>query len=301
MDRRRTKRQAPEASGDPPIDPAKLKAEIAELGSYLALASRHSRPTPKASSSYPFLRRARSQSRANGRTAQGRDLHGIRPHPEPTSPDLLAANGYAGEIVADERQQQDAESHAIYADWLARHAGTPCISGSKTADMKAAIVEAFRDHKTDPDRHRIRRRGHQPSVLLAACQFRSAVESATGGAAHRPLSSLRPEDRRAGGQLPQPEEPRRGARVRAPRRQIQAVRGRFRGERRGAWARSKAAPISSAGFSRSISWRAPRPRSTPTSTGFGPNSTPASRPTFWTRAASCLASLIKTLSHPEGS
>ena len=42
----------------------------------------------------------------------------------------------------------DPTSVAIYKDWLERHRGTDAISGSKTADMKAAIVEAFRENKT---------------------------------------------------------------------------------------------------------------------------------------------------------
>ena len=42
----------------------------------------------------------------------------------------------------------DPESRTIYEDWKARHKGTDAISGSKSADMKAAIVEAFRDSKT---------------------------------------------------------------------------------------------------------------------------------------------------------
>jgi SNF2 family DNA or RNA helicase len=43
------------------------------------------------------------------------------------------------------------------------------------------------------DRHRSRRGGHQPPVLLAGGELRSAVESATHRAAHRSLPSLRAE------------------------------------------------------------------------------------------------------------
>jgi hypothetical protein len=43
----------------------------------------------------------------------------------------------------------DAESQTVYKAWKNHHAGTDLISGSKSADMKAAIVEAFRgDGKT---------------------------------------------------------------------------------------------------------------------------------------------------------
>jgi len=59
--------------------------------------------------------------------------------------DLLSANGHAGRIVLMNGVNDDAESKARYKAWMERHAGTQVISGSKTADTKAAIVEAFRD------------------------------------------------------------------------------------------------------------------------------------------------------------
>jgi len=62
--------------------------------------------------------------------------------------ELLAANGYAGDVVLLNGQNNDPDSRAIYEDWRARHRGTDAISGSRTADMKAAIVEAFRDRKS---------------------------------------------------------------------------------------------------------------------------------------------------------
>lgn len=54
-------------------------------------------------------------------------------------------------------QNNDGSSKAIYADWLSRHKGTDAISGSRTADMKAAVVEAFhignrRRSVIDPER-----------------------------------------------------------------------------------------------------------------------------------------------------
>lgn len=63
--------------------------------------------------------------------------------------DLLTANGYIGQIVLMNGSNNDDDSKEIYAAWKERHAGTDRISGSKTADMKAAIVEAFKsDDKT---------------------------------------------------------------------------------------------------------------------------------------------------------
>src|ERR1700726_3428961 len=61
--------------------------------------------------------------------------------------ELLAANGYNGEIVLMNGQNSDPLSRTAYEDWLARHKGTDAISGSRSADMKAAIVEAFKTQK----------------------------------------------------------------------------------------------------------------------------------------------------------
>jgi len=62
--------------------------------------------------------------------------------------ELLAANGYGSDVALLNGQNNDPNSKAIYQNWLARHKGTDAVSGSKTADMKAAIVEAFRDGKS---------------------------------------------------------------------------------------------------------------------------------------------------------
>ncbi|MEK7784529.1 MAG: helicase-related protein, partial [Chloroflexota bacterium] len=39
----------------------------------------------------------------------------------------------------------DEGSRRIYAEWLARHAGTDQVTGSKTADMRSALVDFFRE------------------------------------------------------------------------------------------------------------------------------------------------------------
>jgi superfamily II DNA or RNA helicase len=57
---------------------------------------------------------------------------------------LLSNHGYAGKLVLLNGSNADAESRKIYNSWKERHAGTDKISGSRTADMKAALVEAFK-------------------------------------------------------------------------------------------------------------------------------------------------------------
>lgn len=62
---------------------------------------------------------------------------------------LLSDSGYAGRIVLMNGSNNDPDSRALYDAWKTKHAGTDRVSGSKTADMKAAIVDAFRgDEKT---------------------------------------------------------------------------------------------------------------------------------------------------------
>lgn len=58
---------------------------------------------------------------------------------------LLSHNGYEGKIVFLNGSNNDVMSKEIYAEWKERHKGDGTISGSRQADMKAAVVEAFRD------------------------------------------------------------------------------------------------------------------------------------------------------------
>ena len=61
---------------------------------------------------------------------------------------LLARNGFADEIILLNGSNADPDSQSVYRDWLARHAGTDRVSGSKSADTKAAVVDAFRIRRT---------------------------------------------------------------------------------------------------------------------------------------------------------
>jgi superfamily II DNA or RNA helicase len=138
--------EAGETEGDAPIDPLQLQAEIAELTGFRDLA----RGIPM---------------NAKGQTLLG-ELGGVLDRVEEAGgqrkaviftesvrtqkylADLLSANGYAGSVALMNGQNSDSASQAIYAAWRTRHADTGAISGSKTADMKAAIVESFRNDKT---------------------------------------------------------------------------------------------------------------------------------------------------------
>lgn len=61
---------------------------------------------------------------------------------------LLEQTPYAGRLVLFNGSNNDPQSREIHARWLARHAGTDRITGSPTADKRAALVDYFRDEGT---------------------------------------------------------------------------------------------------------------------------------------------------------
>lgn len=61
---------------------------------------------------------------------------------------LLEKTPYGEGIVLFNGTNSDARAQAVYADWLKRHQGTDRITGSRTADTRAALVEHFKDRGT---------------------------------------------------------------------------------------------------------------------------------------------------------
>lgn len=58
---------------------------------------------------------------------------------------LLTDNGYENSIVFLNGANNDEISKRIYSEWKERHKNDGVISGSRQADLKAAVVEEFRD------------------------------------------------------------------------------------------------------------------------------------------------------------
>lgn len=61
---------------------------------------------------------------------------------------LLADTPYGDGIVLFNGTNSDARAQVVYKDWLQRHQGTDHITGSRTADTRAALVEHFRERGT---------------------------------------------------------------------------------------------------------------------------------------------------------
>lgn len=59
--------------------------------------------------------------------------------------ELLTNHGYENEVVMINGSNTDKTSREIYKAWIKSHDGEEIVTGSKTADMKAAIVDEFRD------------------------------------------------------------------------------------------------------------------------------------------------------------
>jgi superfamily II DNA or RNA helicase len=58
---------------------------------------------------------------------------------------VLADTRFADDVVLFNGSNTDDRSKAIYAAWLKRHQGSDRITGSRTADMRSALVDYFRE------------------------------------------------------------------------------------------------------------------------------------------------------------
>ena len=58
---------------------------------------------------------------------------------------VLADSSFGKDVVLFNGSNTDEGSKAIYLAWLEQHKGTDRVSGSRTADMRSALVEYFRD------------------------------------------------------------------------------------------------------------------------------------------------------------
>jgi ERCC4-related helicase len=124
------------------FDPKQLAAEIAELKSYRDLAAsiganaKGEKLISKLPELFDEIVKRGGKRKAVIFTESVRTQRYLA--------DVLATAGYEGQIVLMNGSNNDPTSQKVYADWVARHKGTDAASGSKSADMKAAIVDAFK-------------------------------------------------------------------------------------------------------------------------------------------------------------
>jgi adenine-specific DNA-methyltransferase len=58
---------------------------------------------------------------------------------------VLAGSPYKAGVVLFNGSNNDEKSRQIYADWFERYMGTDRVTGSRSADMRSALVEYFRE------------------------------------------------------------------------------------------------------------------------------------------------------------
>jgi len=59
--------------------------------------------------------------------------------------DFLEGNGYAGQVLTFNGTNKDDESGVIYQEWVAANKDTGRVSNSRQIDLRAAIIDRFRD------------------------------------------------------------------------------------------------------------------------------------------------------------
>ncbi|WP_371398747.1 SNF2-related protein [Algimonas porphyrae] len=129
------------------VDPEKVAAEIVEVKAMLDLArsigsnAKGDKLVSQLPSAFEQIVEKGGQRKAVIFTESVRTQKYLK--------ELLSERGYRGQVVILNGSNSDPDSRAIYKAWKEKHEGTDKISGSRTADMKAALVEAFKqDDKT---------------------------------------------------------------------------------------------------------------------------------------------------------
>lgn len=125
-----------------------LRSELADLGRFVRLARSVERDS-KATKLVEALPVAFSLAEAKGAPRKAVIFTESRKTQEYLFR-LLSDHGYEHQVVLMNGSNNDDVSKRIYRDWRARneHRWDQATSGSKSADMKAAIVEEFRDRRT---------------------------------------------------------------------------------------------------------------------------------------------------------
>jgi adenine-specific DNA-methyltransferase len=128
------------------IDPERLKTEIADLRRFVERAKRIS-VNAKGEALIPALKIAFDKAQELGAQRKAVLFTESR-RTQQYLFDLLSRSGYEGKLVMMNGSNNDPQSKAIYETWRARQEQQDGLTGSRAVDIKAAIVEHFRDHAT---------------------------------------------------------------------------------------------------------------------------------------------------------
>ena len=128
------------------IDPRKLQAELADLRRFADQAERIT-VNAKGEALVPALTTAFDHAEKLGASRKALVFTESR-RTQQYLFDLLSASGYEGQCVMMNGSNSDPRSKVIYEDWLQRHEGQEAVTGSRAVNIKAAIVEEFRERAT---------------------------------------------------------------------------------------------------------------------------------------------------------
>lgn len=129
-----------------PEDVEGIRKEIAELEQFRELAEKIKKNS-KAEHLFVALEKGFEQLRSLGAPQKALIFTESRRTQEFLF-DLLEKRGYKGKVVRFNGMNSDKDSTAIYNKWLAENKGTAKVTGSPTADRRAAIVDFFRNDAT---------------------------------------------------------------------------------------------------------------------------------------------------------
>lgn len=129
-----------------PSDIEGIKREIAELSAFRDLAEKI-RKNSKAEQLFTALDKGFEQLETLGAGKKALIFTESRRTQEFLY-ELLEKRGYKGKVIRFNGMNTDRQSTDIYKRWLERHKGSHRVTGSPTADRRAAIVDYFREEAT---------------------------------------------------------------------------------------------------------------------------------------------------------
>ena len=129
-----------------PIDIAGIQKEIADLTVFRDLAAKIEKNS-KAEQLFTALNKGFEQLDALGASKKALIFTESRRTQEFLY-ELLEKRGYKGKVVRFNGTNTDSQSTEIYKQWLTKHQGSRKVTGSPTADRRAAIVDYFREEAT---------------------------------------------------------------------------------------------------------------------------------------------------------
>jgi adenine-specific DNA-methyltransferase len=135
-----------EESEDGEINPETLKGELRDLRQYAEMSASIGH-NAKGDKLLPALKIAFAKAQELGAARKAVIFTESR-ETQLYLYELLTANGYDGQVATINGTNNQPHHADIYQRWLAKHNGTDRVTGSRSIDMKAAIVEHFRDDAT---------------------------------------------------------------------------------------------------------------------------------------------------------